>query len=135
MIKHTALAQPNRINVNPMPTFIITRAEALRMLSDAEFYRVVPEFYCLRKIGAEATKLATQGETADCPACEVNKKVSAALGSFVVHLVELYEYCGLRALQNLISYISAKQGYRPTPIAVYHRLRNRADGKSEVLEF
>lgn len=101
------------------PPFILKRDEILKLLSQDSFYKEVPEFFCLRKTGNEAT---TVNASAVCPSCEKNKKTQYALELFLHHLVTLHFFCGPESLFKLQRYIAKRLGYQPDKILVYHRV-------------
>lgn len=105
---------------------ILTRDTILSVLSDQNFYKEVPEFFCLRRVGTEALQSYA---SATCPSCEKNKKLQLALSSFLHHLVSMHAFCGPNSLQSFQRYITKKLSYTPPEILVYHRV-NQPDDKA-----
>jgi hypothetical protein len=98
-----------------------------QLLSDPLFWESVPEFLSLKDEGEKAhffalEHLMTPREVS--PGCVGCTSLKATMGPILVTMAEMvveWSSNSPEKLENLVTYITKRRGYRPDPIVMYHK--------------
>lgn len=98
-----------------------------QLLSDPLFWENVPEFLDLKDTGERAHHFAVERLTTPkeispgCVGCATFKSTLAPLLKEVAERVFEWAANSPEKLDNLVTYITKRRGYRPNPIVMYHK--------------
>lgn len=117
------------------PQFVIEHMALYSMIADRKFWVDCPEFSELHeeaKVYHQRIVEEVLGAKPGCGTCgTMNSVLRPFFGKFTQHILSIWN-SDADKLDNLISYISRKRGYRPVPITVYC---TDADKRTRQLRF